>query len=133
MITMRKLNLSVGVVLLAALFAGCSDSGNEPNPTNSVSVSLTTPNTDDGALLMVFTGPRLSNFKPASAAYQLFWRATGPNETRVIVVGDIAAGILFTATADGAPSGIGATVGEVSTRSDQLRGSTAGYTLAVSR
>ena len=134
MITMRKLSTGLAAALLAAGLGACSDGGGEgPNGSTAVTVVLTTPNTDDGALLMVFTGPALSGVQASSAAYQLFWRAVGPNETRVIVVGDIAAGPLFTAKAAGMASDLNATVAEVSTRADQLRGSTAGYSLAVGK
>jgi len=131
MTTTRKLFIGIAVTMVTAGLFACNDGGTEPNPDTSITVSLTTPNTDDGAVLMVLTGAPLSEVQASTAAYQVFWRTAGPNETRVIVVGDIVAGPLFTAIAKGRASAVIATVAEVSTRSDQLRSATEGYSVTV--
>jgi len=133
MITTRTFRPLLAAALLAVGVGACSDNGGpEPDPNSGITVALTTPNTDDGAVLLVLQGPTPSAIMASSAGYQLFWRAAGPTETRVIVVGDIVAGRLFTATTSGSASTFTATVAEVSTRADQLRSTTAGYSLVVS-
>lgn len=125
--------------LTGALLLGMSACGDDP-PTGGgeaevVTVSLTTPSSDDGALLITVTGPGLDDVRPASASYRLFWRAVSANEARVIVVGNIAAGPIFTAAASkGEPaSDFAASVVDVSSRSEDLRASVAGYSLRVTR
>lgn len=131
MTAIRTTALGIAALLVAGLSAACSDDSGGPNPTSATTFSMTTPNDDDGALLVVLTGPALSNLKASSAAYQIYWRAVNASETRVIVVGDIEEGPLFTAEVDGAAGDISATVSEVATRSDQLRATTAGYSIEV--
>lgn len=114
--------------------ASCSDSPG-PDDSGPLTVSLTTPNADDGALLVVVTGPELTDIQPTSSAYQVFSRRAGATETRVIVVGDIVAGPVFTASVPtgSVASEFAASMSEVASRTDALRPSTAGYSLTVRR
>lgn len=129
-----------GALAGALLIGVTACSGDDPggtgvNTSGPVTLSLTTPSADDGALLVVVTGPDITDVTSASAAYTLYWRRASATETRVAVVGDIVAGRLFTVTAPSgaAASHFTATVSEVADRADALRPSTAGYSLSVSR
>jgi hypothetical protein len=121
---------------LALGISACdSDAGTEPATTGPVTVSLATPHLDDGALMIIVKGAGPPTITPVSNAYQVYWRLAKAGETRVIVVGDISAGPLFTATPPpgGSSSGITASVTEVATRMNDLRASTEGYALTLSR
>jgi len=104
-----------------------------PLPLNSVVVSLTSPNNDDGAVVVTLQGPSVSTLQRSSSGYLLYSRTPGAQETRVIVVGSLATGPLFTfAPAAGANlSAYSATVQQVADRADALRASTTGYTLTI--
>ena len=128
-----RLYATVGALALGA--SGCSsDAGTGPPITGPVTVSLATPNSDDGALLISVLGPELSAVQPASTGYQVYWRPVSENETRIVVVGDIVAGPIISATASsGAASVFTASVSEVASRANVLRTSTDGYALRVIR
>jgi hypothetical protein len=135
MITVR----SVLVTLTAlAVAAGCSDHATAPTPqppppTGSAVVSLTTPNGDDGAVSVTLTGPGLTTLQVSSSSTLFFSRAVSDSEARVIAVGNLAAGPLFTfkVAAGHQLSAYSATVVQVATRSDSLRSNTSGYKLAI--
>lgn len=137
---MTRLRFLLRCTVAGSLLLGTSACSDDPGGTGvdtsgPVTVTLATPSADDGALLVVITGPAISDLRASSNSYQVFWRAAGANETRVIVVGDILAGPLFTAKtpAGSAPSDLTATVTEVSNRADALRPSVAGYSLSITR
>jgi hypothetical protein len=118
------------VIALAAL-AGLPACGNETAPPTSgtATVSFVTPNTDDGAVLVSLIGPGVRDAQPASFAYKAYWRVVSATELRLIVVGNLAAGVVATVTVDDITK-IGqyqATVLEVASRTDVVRASTAGY------
>lgn len=134
MTPVRLLSLCGVAAVLALGTAACSDDSGGVDNSGSITFDLSTPNGDDGAVLLVITGPALSDVRPASAGYQLFWREVSATETRIIVVGDLVAGRLLTAHAPpGAASEFTASVAEIATRTDMLRPSTAGYTVTASR
>jgi hypothetical protein len=122
-----------GALLLGT--SACGDSGDPSGDGGPVRVSLATPSADDGALVITVTGPALSAVRPASSSYSVFWRVVNDQETRVIVVGNIVDGGLFTATPpDGvAASELTAAVMEVASRTDVLRPNVEGYSLSVAR
>lgn len=116
---------------LAAAFACSGDSGGPKSGT--ATVSLITPNTDDGAISVVLTGPGLSNVQPASSAYAAYWRVVSANEVHIIVAGDLSASVLATVTVDDLQH-VGdyhAQVLEVASRSDVPRISVAGYAVTL--
>jgi hypothetical protein len=96
-------------------------------------VSLTTPNGDDGAVSVTLTGPGLTTLQVSSSSTLFFSRAVSDSEARVIAVGNLAAGPLFTfkVAAGHQLSAYSATVVQVATRSDSLRSNTSGYKLAI--
>jgi hypothetical protein len=87
---------SRGTVLVAALLAlGCSSGGDDANtPVGPVAgplrVVLTSPNTDDGAVMFQVTGAVDSAVVPAGLT--LYQSAPGANVIRAIVTGDISSG-----------------------------------------
>jgi len=138
MTTTRRLALGALAGVLLCNVSACSNSdpgGTGVNTPGPITVSLTTPSRDDGALIVVVTGSAFTGATAASAAYTLYWRPVSGTETRVAVVGNIVAGPLFTVTAPSgtAASEFTATVSEVANRADALRASTAGYSLSVAR
>ena len=117
-------------VLLAA--AACSDSTTPPTP-GVVTLSLVTPNADDGAMALVLTGPGITSIASGSGAYAVYWRVVSPTEARMIVVGDLSNGVLATAQMAEANrlSGYHVEILEVATRRDAVRASTAGYAITL--
>lgn len=128
----RWTGIGLGLVLLGAGLA-CGGGGSTGPKAGTATVSLVTPNTDDGAVLLTLTGPGLANAQSASSAYHVYWRAVSAGEVRAIVVGDLTAGAVLTVSIDdvskvGQYSG---TVAEAASRSDVVRGSTTGYGVTV--
>lgn len=90
------LGLSLGLVV-----TGLACGGDTIAPkVGSVTVSLTTPNPDDGVVLLALFGPGFTNIQPASAAYRLYSLTASPTEVRILVVGDLSAGALLTLNVD---------------------------------
>jgi hypothetical protein len=112
------------------LAVGCSDA-TEPSIPGGVTASLSTPNTDDGAVLVELTGPGIADVHPATSSYRLYWRLLAPDSALVILIGDITAGPLFTARGEGKRSAYAATVRQVAGRDDAERTSLAGYAVTV--
>ena len=119
------------VVSLGILVAGLGCGGdNATGPkAGTATVSLTTPNGDDGIVLLTLTGPGMSNIQSASSSYKVYWRVESPGEVRAIVVGNLASGAVLTASVDdvGKIGQYGGTVVEAASRTDVVRGSTTGY------
>lgn len=132
--TRALLALALGLVLAATVGCGGGDSSTEaPGPTpGTVTVSLTTPRTDDGAILFTVSGPDMTQLA-ASSATLYFRHAQEGTTITAVLVGDIAGGALLTfhvpdVAATGAYT---ASIQQVADRSNALRGSLAGYTLTV--
>src|SRR5512146_2634509 len=113
---------------LAARAAGGGDNTTGPKA-GTATVSLVTPNADDGVVLLTLTGPGLANVQSASSSYKVYWRVVSPSEVRAIVVGNLASGAVLTASVDdvGKVGQYAGTVVEAASRTDVVRGSTAGY------
>jgi hypothetical protein len=117
--------------LSLALFGwtlGCGGGSTGPKA-GTATVSLVTPNADDGAVLVTLTGPGLANAQSASSSYHVYWRAVSPSEVRAIVVGDLSAGAVLTVSIDDVSKvgQYGGTVVEAASRNDVVRTSVAGY------
>jgi predicted small lipoprotein YifL len=137
---MKRIRLAMAILAVVATAAGCGDKATSPNPPappppppGSAIVSLATPNSDDGAVVVTLTGPGLSTFATASSGDVFYSRLASAQEARVIVVGDVTAGPLFTfkLAAGSNISAYTATVQQVANRSDALRASTSSYTLTI--
>jgi len=133
---MNATRQSLRVIALAAL-ATLPACGSEPagQTSGTATVSFVTPNSDDGAVLVALTGPGVRDAQPSSFAYKAYWRVVSANELRLLVVGNLAAGVVATVTVDdlGKLDQYHATVLEVASRADVVRPSTAGYSFTFSR
>lgn len=87
-----------GAVVLAAITLACSGDSNNggtgppqdvSNP-GFVNVTLSTPNSNDGALLLTLSGGAIDSLTASSGS--IFFAATGTNTFRVMVAGTIANG-----------------------------------------
>jgi hypothetical protein len=118
-------------VTLAALVAGAACGGGDSTgpKAGTATISLVTPNADDGAVLLTLTVPGLANVQSASSSYRVYWRVVSPSEVRAIVVGNLASGAVLTASVDdvGKVGQYAGTVVEAASLTDVVRGSTAGY------
>ncbi|HSD32617.1 MAG TPA: hypothetical protein VLB49_11950 [Gemmatimonadales bacterium] len=124
----RWTRIGLGLVALAAGVA-CGGGDSTGPKAGTATVSLVTPNADDGVVLLTLTGPGLANVQSASSSYKVYWRVVSPSEVRAIVVGNLTSGAVLTASVDdvskvGQYSG---TVVEAASRSDVVRTSTSGY------
>lgn len=98
--TNRWIGLGLSLGLLGTGLA-CGDNPVVPKPrAGSVTVSLTTPNADDGVVLLALFGPGFTNLKPASASYRVYSLAASPTEIRILVVGDLSTGALLSLDID---------------------------------
>ena len=83
-----------GAALLSALVASAGCGGSDSGPTGPVAgplrVVLTSPNTDDGAVMFQVTGVVDSVVAPAGLT--LFQSTPGPNVVRAIVTGNVGSG-----------------------------------------
>lgn len=93
MSTNRWTRIGLSLTLLAA-GVSCGDPSTAPRAGN-VTVALTTPNPDDGVVLVALFGPGFADISPASASYRVFPLTASPTEIHVLVVGDLVAGPLF--------------------------------------
>ncbi|HWC75722.1 MAG TPA: hypothetical protein VG454_17480 [Gemmatimonadales bacterium] len=100
----------------------------------TVSVSLTTPNSDDGAILFELKGPSIHGITPKSSSLQMYIDSSSA-PVRVAVLGSVTSTTFLTFTiADTTtlPS-YSATLVDVANRQNQLRASLAGYQLKITR
>jgi hypothetical protein len=125
------------LAMLVVLAAGaCSDGGSTSPPVpGPLLLTLATPSTDDGAVMLTVTGPGITSAQATSSSQQLFWRLVSANELRVILIGPIASGPLLTVNvADaGRPANYGVSIKEVAARDDAVRASVAGYSATLHR
>jgi hypothetical protein len=123
----RWTRIWVSLALLGVCLA-CGGGSTGPKA-GTATVSLVTPNSDDGAVLLSLTGPGLANPQSANSTYRVYWRVVSASEVRTIVVGDLAAGAVLTVDVDDVGK-IGQYVGtvvEAASRGDAVRGSLTGY------
>jgi hypothetical protein len=121
-------------VALVLAVGACSDdetTGPEAVPGTLV-VTLTTPNTDDGAIMFTMTGGEASNVTLVDPSFQIFTHE-GTSSITVVIVGDIAAGALleFDVPDVGELDSYSAEVDQVADRTNDLQALT-GYSLSVS-
>lgn len=127
----HRLHLLAAAVVVCGT-AACRDAVQPPQP-GSVVASLTTPAHDDGAVLAVLTGTTFGEVLPASTSYRVYFRLASPTELRVVVLGNIVPGPLFTV---GVPDirqvgTLQASVADVAGRADTARASLSGYALTL--
>lgn len=135
----------VRLALLAALLAlpaaGCGgDDGPgapltpSPEPVvqpGTVSVSVTSPRTDDGAMLFSVSGKFQSI--EAAAGYQVLNYAPNPSVTRVMIVGSIASGTVFSLNVADKSLPVTVTLDQVAARATYVQRSPGGYRVNLVR
>lgn len=122
-----------GWVLVAGVLAGCFESP----VVGEVSLDLSTPNQDDGAVSFVVSVAAPDEIRGASAACsgcQLVYQRVGSQELRGVVLGDLAPGpVVRLAVSQAAPNqAYRIQIVEVASRQFQVR-PPAGYDLLVRR
>ena len=141
----RALRWAIGLVVLLSvavygcklddLTAGNTDSGSDDPIAGTLTVSLTTPNADDGAIRFTLTGPFVTTPRAASPGHLVFTRQRSSQELDVVVVGDLQSeAILILPVRDTrtAPD-YRVTITEVATRTNALRTDLTGYGTLVLR
>ena len=128
----RKLCILAAAVLLLD-GAACGGDSTPPAQPGPLRMSLTTPNTDDGAILFEVSGPAIDTLAPVNASYRLSTRRIGNTTVRAVLAGPVAGGTLAILEVPdiGAASSYTATVIEVADRQNQLRSQLTGYQLQV--
>ncbi len=121
--------------LILGLMAGfaCSDDESPAGPTaGTLSVTLTTPNIDDGGILFRVTGPDIVS---VSVTVPEYYTHVGQNADTltIVVVGNVASGMLvgFDVPDVGAVASYSATVTQVADRANALRADLTAYGLTV--
>jgi hypothetical protein len=96
-------------------------------------VALTTPNADDGALLLTISGGRVSSVDGAAAGYQVYTAQPDTLTTRVLVTGDIGAGEVVRIHVPDTRSvaAYHATLAQAASRTSFAQRALTGYALAV--
>ncbi len=127
----RAKSLGAALAALCIVIVGC-EKATGPTP-GAVVVSLTSPALDDGAVLVSLTGAVFQNVAPAASGYVVYSRLTAADELKVVVIGNVGAGPLFTAQVSDTRSvgSMRATVLDVASRADSTRASLAGYSATV--
>ncbi|NIR43811.1 MAG: hypothetical protein GWN99_07625 [Gemmatimonadetes bacterium] len=139
---MRKGTWILATVLTIALGAGLAcdgdstgtNGGNGGPVPGSLIVSLTTPNTDDGAVQLTVSGGTIDGVSLATGTgYRFFSHESSATSFSIIVAGDIAAGPLASISVPdvNAADSYSAALVAVADRSNQIVSPTTGYALTV--
>ena len=126
---------TIGVLYITsslALGACGKDKGPAAPRAGELTLSLTTPFPDDGAILLAITGPEIGTVRATSSAIATHSRAVAGG-VRVVVFGDIASGsLLRIAVPDASQSSkYSASVVEVSDRANAVRAVLTAYKTKV--
>ena len=129
---MKRYAFTLAAVPGVALAASASCSG---PVAGELTVSLTTPNTDDGAIKVRVTASESKEITGISVACngcRLFFEQPSPTELLAVVTGDLAAGPLLRVSVSDtkAPSAYSVQISQVASRTFQLR-STSRYGLTI--
>lgn len=123
-------------VMVAALSAGaaCSDDPvGSVTRAGTVTLRLTTPHADDGAMMFAVSGPPIDSAVAINASLRLFTRRTSDSTVVGVVAGVVTNGDVVTLHVPNvaAAADYTARVVEVADRRNAVRGSLTGYALAV--
>ena len=125
-----------GAISLSLLAGAALTLGSCSGPVaGDLTVSLVTPNSDDGAVLVKVTASESKEVTGASVACsgcQIFLEQPSATELRAVITGTVAAGPLLrvSVTDTKSPSSYTVQIQQVASRTYQLR-STGGYSLTV--
>ncbi len=128
--------IAAATVALAVSVACGDDDGVTAVPMSGTLVlSLTSPNSDDGAILLSISGGGISTPTAVSSSHVLFFRSTGTTSINAVVVGNITAGLLlrFDVPDVSDASAYTGTITEVADRANALRTTLTGYSLEITR
>ena len=100
-----------------------------------MAVSLTTPNSDDGAMLFELAGPVAIHALSAANPNVKFYIDSSTATIRVVAAGALNSGRLltFTVADTNTVSSYSATIKDVANRQNALRAALAGYELRITR
>jgi hypothetical protein len=128
------LTTAVAIALAAGLACGRDDGTSGPDgPTPGfLTVTLTTPSTDDGALLLTVSGPDITQVAATDASLYFRHIEAGSTMTAVLV-GNVQGGTLlrFHVPDVAAAGSYSTTITQVADRGNARRASLAGYALMV--
>jgi hypothetical protein len=122
------------IVAVLVLGAACSsDATGGDTRAGTLTVRLTTPLADDGAVMFEVSGLPIDSATSVNASLRLFTRRAGGDTVVGVVVGAIANGpvVVLKVPDVGAAAGYRARVLEVADRQNALRASLTGYALTV--
>lgn len=88
---MKKARAFAALLFVTAL-TGCGDDVLEPSGPGLLNVSLTTPNTDDGAILFTVSGAQIDSVQ--SAGYTTYSAHLSATSAWIMVVGDVKSGLV---------------------------------------
>ncbi len=123
------------VALAVSVACGDGDGVTAVPVPGTLVLSLTSPNSDDGAILLSISGGGITAPTVASTSHVLFSRLTGTTSINAVVVGNITAGPLlrFDVPDVGEASSYNGAVTEVADRANALRTTLTGYSLEITR
>jgi len=87
---------ALGMIAVGAFSCGDDDIAGLSSDEGLVTVSLAGPGHNDGAVLVTISGPGFLDARAANSSYRVYWRLTSATELRVIVLGSVSDGPLFT-------------------------------------
>jgi hypothetical protein len=127
-----RTTLLVGAVVMSLECGGSTEPKGDPVPGNLV-MTLSTPNTDDAAILLTLTGPGAPTSVTVQTGLRLFQSGGLGATTHLILTGPLTDGPLLTFEVSdlGSASSYHATIQSVSSNNYQLRTVT-GYSLTIS-
>lgn len=135
----KKIVTAIALCAFLSTTVSCGDDDNgstgpDDPVAGTLTMSLTTPNADDGALVLRLEGPDMTQVGLAAPALYLRFLEDQSGVTAVLV-GDVSEGALLTFRVPDVErvGSYSATPVEVADRANALRGSLAGYTLTVAR
>ena len=104
-----------------------------PGTAGALTVSLATPNTDDGALLLEVKGPSIRGVTTKSAALQVYADTMSTTTVRTVVAGNLSSGGLFTFQVPdvNAAGSYTVTIVDIADRQNRLRSGANGYVLTI--
>jgi hypothetical protein len=127
---LRRLHGAIAIAILLVLSA-CDRAITEPD-TQLATVSLITPGPNDGAVLVTLQGPGFGQLQASSSAYRIFWRLEDERTVKALVIGNLAAGPIFTTEMSrSGQASYSATVTEVARRDNTLQEDLTGYSLTI--
>lgn len=131
---MNRYYRAVAVVAVAAAVVTCSSGPTQPvAQRGTLQLSLTTPATDDGAILFTIKGPVMGDVTRARNDLLVFSQSTGTDSLQVAVFGDGLSGSLVKLTVPDVAkiSAYTVTIEQVAAANYQLRDQLGGYKLVL--